>query len=149
MLIFYLQKMSFSSSLIGNSLTSKWDKEEANLSGMRWCHGENAQQWLAAGVSLQAKSRIWGGRVYYLRFSSIEMTMLTALLVFLHAGAGSVMVANGAVWWQGAQQRVTRGERRQGALPHQLLQFTVPGVLERTVIPRVRTNLVEGDGAVV
>lgn len=75
--------------------------------------------------------------------------MLTALLVFLHAGAGSVMVAGGAVWRHGAQQRVTWGERRQGAVPHQLLQFTVPGVLEHTVFPRVRTNLVEGDGAVV
>lgn len=59
------------------------------------------------------------------------------------------MVANGAVWRHGGQQRVTWGERRQGAVPHQFLQFTVPGVLERTVIPRVRTNLVKGDGAVV
>lgn len=59
------------------------------------------------------------------------------------------MVANGAVWGHGAQQRVAWGERRQGAVPHQLLQFTVPGVLERAVVPRVRTNLVEGDGAVV
>lgn len=59
------------------------------------------------------------------------------------------MVANGAVRRHGRQQRVTRGERRQGALPHQFLQFTVPGVLERAVIPRVRTNPVKGDGAVV
>lgn len=40
---------------------------------MRWRHWENAQQWLAAGVSLQANSRIWAGRVYYLRFSLIVM----------------------------------------------------------------------------
>lgn len=59
------------------------------------------------------------------------------------------MVADGAVWRHGAQQGVAGRERRERAVPHQLLQFTVPGVLERTVIPRVRAHLVEGDGAVV
>lgn len=59
------------------------------------------------------------------------------------------MVADGAVWRHSAQQRVAGGERRQRAVPHQLLQFTVPGVLERAGIPRVRTNLVKGDGAAV
>lgn len=76
-------------------------------------------------------------------------TTLTALLIFLHAGAGRVVVAQGAVRRHGRHQRVTRGERRQRAVPHQFLQFTVPGVLERTVVPRVRVNPVEGDGAVV
>lgn len=77
------------------------------------------------------------------------LASLTALLVLLHAGAGRVVVAHGAVRRHGRQQGVARGERRQGAVPHQFLQFTVPGVLERTVIPRVRMNPVEGDGAVV
>lgn len=85
------------------------------------------------------------------RFTSVSLRRktLTALLVFLHAGAGSVMVAHGAVRRHGAQQRVTWGERRQGAVPHQLFQFTVPGVLEGTVVPGVRANLVKGDGAAV
>lgn len=66
---------------------------DAKLSGMRWCDGESGQQWLAAGVSLQASGRIWGGPGYYLRFSVIEM------MIHLSQPCSFSSTLEQDVWW--------------------------------------------------
>lgn len=76
---------------------------------------------------------------------------LTALLLLLHAGAGTVVVADtvGALRRHGGQQGIAGGNGRQSVVPYQLLQFTVPGVPVGSLVPGVCADLVEGDGAVV
>lgn len=73
--------------------------------------------------------------------------MLTAVVLLLHAGAGTVVVAD--VRGHRGQQRIARGNQPECAVPHQLLHFTGPGVPVRLEVTGVCRDLVEGDGAVV
>lgn len=83
---------------------------------------------------------------------SWHWAVLTALLLLLHARAGTVVTAADVVWairGHRGQQGITGGNWWQGVVPYQFLHFTGPGVSVGVRVPSVCGNLVEGDGAVV
>lgn len=60
------------------------------------------------------------------------------------------MVADAALRRHGREQRVAGRDGRQGVVPHQLLQFTVPAAAAVGArLAAVCAHLVKGDGAVV
>lgn len=86
------------------------------------------------------------------RFSLSEiLTMLTDVLLLLHAGAGTVVAAyvHGTIWGHWWKQRITWRNWWKGVVPHQLLHFTGPGVPVWANFSVIRRNWVKGNGAIV